>query len=303
MLYASPMRHLPLLLFLVGCPEPEPTAPQPTSDPTPQPTPVPTPEPTPPPEPTPIPTVTLKVVAYNVESGGASSATVADNVATVAGEALWGFSEVQNQSWLDQFEAAADDGGQDFRSILGSTGYQDRLGIVWNADEVTYESHQELNNVNIGGSARAPLVATFVHDATGVRFLFMVNHLWRTNDTARHQQATLLNDWARDQTLPVIAVGDYNFDWAVDGGEDDHDVGYDNLVEDGVFEWVRPDDLVQTQCSYAFDGVLDFVFTANGAQDWASEGDILLRQNVHCQPSDDRPDHRPVSAVFEIPEE
>jgi hypothetical protein len=35
----------------------------------------------------------------------------------------------------------------------------------------------------------------------------------------------MLNGWARIQTLPVIAVGDYNFDWSVTNGEAGHERG------------------------------------------------------------------------------
>jgi hypothetical protein len=59
-------------------------------------------------------------------------------------------------------------------------------------------------------------------------------------------------------------VGDYNFDWDVGSG--DHDPGYDELVAGGVFEWVRPDPLVSTQCSGFYDSVLDFVFVGGDAR-------------------------------------
>lgn len=97
--------------------------------------------------------------------------------------------------------------------------------------------------------------------------LFMVNHLYRSKATKRHEQATGLNDWAKTQTLPVIAVGDYNFDWSIPTGDTNHDKGYDNMVINGVFTWVRPETLVKTHCSH-HNGVLDFVFVSGDAQSW-----------------------------------
>lgn len=47
----------------------------------------------------------------------------------------------------------------------------------------------------------------------------MVNHLYRSNNERRHAQAQGLNEWARSQTLPVIATGDYNFDWHFQTGD------------------------------------------------------------------------------------
>ncbi len=292
-----PLFALAALTVLLGACVP-PAPPEPTG-PAPDPSPTPVPEPQPDPEPEPVATVALRVVTYNVESGGAEATTTAENIATIQGESLWGFTECESQAWLDTFAAAADDGGQDFRTILGTTGYSDRLGIAYDAGVLQLESYEELHAINLGGTARAPLVATFVHLPTDTRFLFMVNHLWRTDAGARHEQAELLNTWAQTVALPVIAVGDYNFDWAVEGGETDHDPGYDNLVAGGVWRWVRPEVLINTQCSG--DAILDFVFVAGGALDWDASSEILLTGNVHCQPSVQRPDHRPVAATFSIP--
>ncbi len=64
-----------------------------------------------------------------------------------------------------------------------------------------------------------------------------------------------------------MAVGDYNFDWQVNGGDTDHDAGFDALTEDNIFVWIRPATLIRTQCS-AHDSVLDFVFVAGPAREW-----------------------------------
>jgi endonuclease/exonuclease/phosphatase family metal-dependent hydrolase len=68
---------------------------------------------------------------------------------------------------------------------------------------------------------RSPLVLKLKHNGTGKEFFFMVNHLYRGNgiDARRLDQATALNQWAAAQTLPVIAVGDYNFDYDLDPGQ------------------------------------------------------------------------------------
>ncbi|MCB0186373.1 MAG: lamin tail domain-containing protein [Caldilineaceae bacterium] len=126
----------------------------------------------------------------------------------------------------------------------------------------------------------------------------MVNHLYRSRDDERHQQATLLNDWAARQTLPVIAVGDYNFDWDLLSGR--HDAGYDRMTAGDRFVWARPATLVTTQCSgwpCEFNSVLDFVFTAGAAQIWRAEAEIVVVPGDF--PDDDTTsDHRPVLARF-----
>ena len=78
----------------------------------------------------------------------------------------------------------------------------------------------------------------------------------------------MLNAWAAKQQLPVVAVGDYNFDWDIANGAANHDLGYDLMTTQGAWDWVQPDSLVTTQCSgwpCRYDSVLDFVFTAGQA--------------------------------------
>ncbi len=130
----------------------------------------------------------------------------------------------------------------------------------------------------------------------------MVNHVYRSRNHFRHQQAKLLNQWARHQTLPVIAVGDYNFDWQVGNGNAGvdriHDRGFDLMTADGVFSWVRPGSLVRTQDS-SFNSVLDFVFVAGNTWTWESESEIIVRPGDF--PDDNlKSDHRPVRADFTI---
>jgi hypothetical protein len=145
---------------------------------------------------------TLRVVSFNVESGGSDPTVVDDIVTRLQDVDLWGFSEIQNETWAGMFERAAEDGEQaDFIPVLGTTGGRDRLLIVYDAKRF------ELEHINPGGRVRAPLVAHLRLKSTGHALLFMVNHLFRTDNAGRHEQARLLNAWARQQTLPIIAVG------------------------------------------------------------------------------------------------
>ena len=97
------------------------------------------------------------------------------------------------------------------------------------------------------------------------------------------------------QTLPVIAVGDYNFDWEVGNGDAGvdrtRDDGFYLLTADGVFSWVRPGRLVRTQDN-SFNSVLDFVFVAGDTWTCEVESEIIERpgdfSNDH-QTSDHRP--------------
>jgi endonuclease/exonuclease/phosphatase family metal-dependent hydrolase len=182
----------------------------------------------------------LLVVGYNVESGGADPVDVSQRIEAFEGCDLWGLSEVQSQSWADAFEVAAEFGeNADFEHILSTTGGGDRLLIIYNSERFELIDFEQLHAINIGGNVRAPLVAKLAIRSTGQHFWFMVNHLYRSRADRRHEQATLLNAWAANQSLPVIATGDYNFDWSVTNGDADHDEGYDNLTAGGVFDWLR----------------------------------------------------------------
>jgi hypothetical protein len=195
-------------------------------------------------------------------------------------------------------QAAADGEAGAFAPILGTTGGGDRLLIMYNSDRFDVVRQFEPTDIDLGGNVRAPLVAHFRFKPSGPEFLFMVNHLYRTNTERRHEQALLLNQWARQQTLPIIAVGDYNFDWDVTHGDTVHDPGYDLLTGDGVLTWVRPPQLIRTQCS--FDSVLDFVFVAGAAQQWRASSEILAPEESYCPSDQSRSDHRPVLALFEL---
>ncbi len=241
---------------------------------------------------------TLLVVSWNVESGGATSSAVAQRIAGMHGVDLWGLSEVK-ASWESPFETAAEDGeGADFQPILGTTGGGDRLLIIFDADRLEKVSKTELHNINVGGNVRSPLVGHFRIRSTGEEFLFVVNHLYRSRADRRHTQATLLNQWAAEQELPVIAVGDYNFDWAIPNGDTNHDTGFDNLTAGNVFQWVRPATLIRTQFSHGSPNrhsVLDFVFVANADTAFTATSEIFRVDNDFLDTSS-TPDHRPVTA-------
>lgn len=246
----------------------------------------------------------LTVIGFNVESGGSDAQVVADEVvADMPGEALWGFAEVEDTDAAEALVGAAADAGSDqqFDYVLGTTGWTDRLVLAWDDAVFSLEDSEELDEINVGGTARAPLVGRMRLRATDQELLVVVNHLWRTDEPKRHEQAELLNSWGRDQALPVLMVGDFNLDWDVESGR--HDEGYDSLVDGGVFEWVRPEPLLSTQCSGFYDSVLDFVFVGGDARSWTAESDILRPDDSYCSNSqrDTFSDHRPVRARFEIP--
>jgi endonuclease/exonuclease/phosphatase family metal-dependent hydrolase len=241
----------------------------------------------------------LMVIGWNVESGGCDPGVISASIEEIDGCDIWGLSEV-DASWARSFEQAAEnDENADFKYILGSSGGGDRLMIVYNANRLEELSHREIDAINLGGRVRAPLVAHFRIKGTSEEFLFMVNHLYRGNNQARHEQARLLNEWAQVQPYPVIAVGDYNFDWELPNGDRNHDRGYDNMVNGEVFKWVRPGQLMPTQCHERYRSVLDFVFVSGVAKNWTASSDILFPEPTYCPDDSSKSDHRPVRASLQ----
>lgn len=248
---------------------------------------------------------TLRVVAFNVESGGADPSTIAQQISTMGAVDIWGLSEVKNFAWAMQFKAAVMAAtGDPYWFIFGNTGGEDRLVLLYNQDTLEELDTEELHDINPEGRVRAPLVAHFRIKGTSQEFKAVVNHLYRKRANLRHQQARQLRAWAETQTVPVITLGDFNFDWESDT---DHDTGFDELTSGNVFTWVRPSNLLldgnllPTQCHTDFRSVLDFVFVGGDAQDWSGSSQILFPQPEYCPDDNLTSDHRPVEATFTLP--
>ncbi|NQZ95611.1 MAG: endonuclease/exonuclease/phosphatase [Myxococcales bacterium] len=240
----------------------------------------------------------LDVVGWNTESGDADPAVIAQTLRDTGGIDIWGLSEVLAQ-WEDGFRgAAAEASGRRFESVLGTTGGADRLLVLYDAERFHEVRHFELHHINYQRRVRSPLVVELRDRESDLAFLFMVNHLYRSRADQRLVQSQQLREWAANERLPVIAVGDYNYDWHFRNGDADHDPGYDELVAGGVFSWVRPAALIPTQCS-RYESVLDFVFAGGAARAWRPESRILEARDDYCPDDGERSDHRPVYATFD----
>ena len=250
----------------------------------------------------------ITVIGWNAESGDANPDTVANGIARIDGCDIWGMVEVLNSTWADQFERAAENGeNANFKHVLGTTGSNSRdlMQIIYDSSRFELVQNFELPRINVTGTVRAPLVAHFRIRTSGDEFLFMVNHLYRSREFRRHEQARLLNLWASEQTLPIIAVCDYNFDWDVHVGDNVHDMGYDEMVSHGHFNWIRPRNLKKTQASPRFHSVLDFIFLGGNTWTWRAESRILARDASDTEDdilndNDQTSDHRPVRATITI---
>lgn len=245
----------------------------------------------------------LKVIGWNMESDDASPYHLAKQIRSIDGIDLWGLSEVADREWAAIFAKSAQNArGEAFNAIMGTTGNADCLVILYNSARFQLIRSYEIEDINIGGMLRAPLVADLLDKATGIEFSFMVNHLARgeTNPERRHtQQAAMLRAWALKKSGPVLLVGNYNFNCELPELSK-CDQAFSEMVKDDVFDWVKPSNPIRTQCSH--NSILDFVFVGNQARAWRPSSTILHTNYATCDDNAEKSDHRPVLGVLDIPD-
>jgi endonuclease/exonuclease/phosphatase family metal-dependent hydrolase len=249
-------------------------------------------------------------MGWNVESGDNDDMVIAEQLKEFEGYDLFGLCEVMQENATLYAESVGYGEGAygretDYDFRLGTTGRSDRLLAIWDEDRFEYLDHQELLRVEKNGviyrlndgNHRSPLAVKLKLKSLNVDFWFMVNHLARGNENLRQEQAEGLRIWAEDQTLPVIAVGGYNFDYNIDEGKGNQ--GLTNLLEGSTVEWVKPETLYKTSLHPRYNGILDFIFVAHVPDNWYFESKIL--RDGFTGPDDERvSDHRPVEGVLFI---
>lgn len=253
----------------------------------------------------------LRVLGWNVESGGNSPAKIAEQLKNLDSYDIVGLTEVQSKNFKRYANAIGDGEEARYRYVASVTGKGDRLMIIYNTKRLSLNGFSELfnhkgtplNDPNWGH--RSPLVAHFYDRDAHFEFLFLVNHLARGNDQLRKKQAEGLRKWVDAQSLPVVAVGDYNFDYHIPTAKGN--ASFDEFLVLGIWKWVKPDPMVDTNWGdnngdgkddYP-DSILDFVFVAKGAKDWPAVSKVIVRDGDF--PDDgETSDHRPIEAVFTV---
>ena len=246
----------------------------------------------------------LRILAWNVESEGNFPAVIASQLSNeFAGYDIYALSEVLPTSF-EQYEKAV---GSEYISIPSTTGESDSLQFLVNGDRLDIVRVEELNEhdgVRLNdGRHRAPLVAHLRDQKSGKDFQITVNHLARGNADFREEQASGLREWARDQTIPTIAVGDFNFDYSFETKQGN--AGFAAMLRDNVWKWVEPDELIDTNWDGVGspsvdrypDSMLDFAFVAGPAREWQPRCRVIVLPGDF--PDDaDTSDHRPIELLL-----
>lgn len=244
-------------------------------------------------------TPTISILAWNVESGGSDPQIIAKQLAEFQSEDIVCLSEVDPRNF-ELFKSAM---GPTFAAINGRTGRADSLQILYNSEKFDELQSDELDSYRDytlnNGTHRSPLYVRLRIKGTDGQFIVMVNHLARGNAELRKMQAVGLREWARDQSAPLVSIGDFNmdFDFKSERGND----AFPEMIRDNVWTWVRPNELVDTNWAdrdkdgvddYP-DSMLDFAFVAGAAKAWSPECNVIVRPNDF--PDDEATsDHRPI---------
>jgi len=238
----------------------------------------------------------LSIVAWNVESGGNDPLVIAEQMKDFAGFDVIALNEVGERN-VPAYAASL---GENYQAVISTTGRADRLAILYNTNRFEILQATEIHELN-NGTHRSPLYVRLRERESGFEFIFMTNHLARRNEQLRQAQAAGLREWARESNTPIIAAGDFNFDYSFKkqtGNE-----SFRLFMQDNIWKWIKPDPLVDTNWSGSGlvdsypDSMLDFVFVANGAKELEARCKIIVREGDFPD-NDSTSDHRATQAVF-----
>lgn len=278
----------------------------------------------------------FRLMAWNIESNRPAQPPVSDPAvicreltemlqADSTKSQLIALSEVDPKS-IKSLVAAAQSGLQQPIDYVSSAsgGFQDTDTLLFMVDSSRFQIRDTIElhryaglkaNFNVMEDdqedfgalrARSPLAVKLLDQSSQQTFWVIVTHLARGEADLRTEQAKLLRQWAIDHPVPIIAAGDFNFDY--DFKTQQGNPGFQAMMEGDTWQWLKPDPLLDSNWSddrrvtdrrvdrYP-DSILDFVFVANQAKQWQGESDVVVRPNDFPD-SDKTSDHRPLTAVF-----
>lgn len=250
------------------------------------------------------------ILHWNVESGGNDPATVAAQLVELGEYDLIGLSEVNvpeayeeaiNKKWPDRYQFV--------RGLTGANEDRedDHLWIGFDTETFELVDSQEMKEISgfvfDDGHHRVPLYVRLKDKSNGQEVVFLMNHFARGDKEFRQGQARTLREWARTQSIPIVAIGDYNLDYVF--GTKKGNKAFDEMMQDNVWKWIRPVPMIDTNWSdYDGDGIdnyidslLDFSLLAGAAKTWKATSRVIVRENDFPD-NDKTSDHRPVELIL-----
>lgn len=249
----------------------------------------------------------LAILAWNIESGQADNQVILAQMKELRDKQFSGKLDIIALSETppnteELWKSVLPNGV----AVMGTTGDSDRLCFVYDGERFEQVRVIELAKFDKftlnPGNQRSPLILHLKDKASGAEFLVLNNHLARGNADRRKEQALGLSAWAREQNLPMIAVGDYNFDY--DFPTKSGNEAFRAFLADGVWKWNEPKVWIDSNWAdrdmdgkddYP-DSLLDMVFTAGPAKEWNVAVEVIVREGDF--PDDAKTsDHRPSRVV------
>lgn len=244
------------------------------------------------------------ILHWNLESGGNDPDTIAKQLVELGRYEIIGLSEVNR---CDAFWMAIEKNWPlRYRFVVGKSGGSDPLMLVYDQRRFTLDETFDIEEVNgkqlNDGNHRAPLYVRFRSNLDFLEFGVVLNHFARGDEELRQRQAEGLREWARGRSEPIIAIGNYNFDFEFHTQQGN--ASFDAFLKDDVWNWIPPDPMVDS--NWADDGngkdkypdsLFDFNFVAGAAKDWKSQCRVIVREGDF--PDDEKTsDHRPVELIL-----
>lgn len=246
---------------------------------------------------------TVRMLAWNVESGGNNPDKISTQLAEYRGHEIICLSEVDPVNFDNYTKALVGE----YHDVRGNTGNSDRLLILIKRERYeildTGELSQYREHILNRGNLRSPLYVRIKDKQTGGQMIVMTNHLARGNAHSRQAQAAGLREWARNQDTPIIALGDFNMDY--DFRSKKGNQAFEEMLKDNVWGWIAPDTLIDTNWSdrdgdgnddYP-DSMLDLAFASGAAKEWNIQCRVIVRPDDF--PDDNATsDHRPIELTY-----
>ena len=253
----------------------------------------------------------IRFLTWNVESGGNKPSVIADQLAELDRYDILALTEVDPANSSRYRDAISAAHGTQFRVVVSSTGDKNRTLFLYDANRITLRETYELSahdgqRMNTTDSRyRSPLVGHFQIEKSNLEFLVVLVHLARGKEEVRQMQSKSLRIWAKHRQLPVIGLGDFNFDYEFATGKGNR--AFEIFLADGIWKWVKPAKLVDTNWyDPEPDGVdnypgscLDFTFVAGPAKELTATSRVIERPGDFPD-NEMTSDHRPVELVIEF---
>ena len=249
----------------------------------------------------------LRVLTWNVESGGNDPNVIAKQLTDLGAYDIFGLCEVDPAN-VNGYTRAA---GDNFKSIVSETGRSDRLVLIYDSKRLELTAHfelEEFEGTRLNDEElrhRSPLVGTFKDKRSGFQFQVLLVHLARGWSELRQQQALGLRKWVAAQDSLTLGIGDFNFDY--DFPSQKGNAAFEIFTEGNAWQWVKPDPLVDTNWAdrdedgnddYP-DSCLDFTFVGDSKIDWKGEANVIVRDGDFPD-NESTSDHRPVELLIDF---